>query len=76
MWDLNRPLEGDCSIDFVTKEDKEGKTVLYHSSAHMLGSALENLYGANLCIGPPLKEGFYYDGYIGSNVNFILKNRL
>ena len=71
MWDLERPLEGDCEIEFVTFEDKEGKVVFWHSSAHILGSALENLYGAYLCIGPPLENGFYYDSYVGENVRNI-----
>ena len=71
MWDLERPLEGDCEIEFVTFEDKEGKVVFWHSSAHILGSALENLYGAYLCIGPPLENGFYYDSYVGENVRKI-----
>jgi threonyl-tRNA synthetase len=67
MWDMTRPLEGDCTLEFCTFEEKEGKTVFWHSSAHILGSALENAYGANLCIGPPLEEGFYYDSYMGKS---------
>ncbi len=76
LYDLVRPLEGDCNIEFVTKEDTEGKTVLYHSSAHILGSALENIYGSNLCIGPPLKEGFYYDCYMRKHVSKFYFDRL
>jgi len=68
LYDLVRPLEGDCVLEFLTKEDTEGKATLYHSSAHILGSALENLFGTNLCIGPALKEGFYYDCYMGNDV--------
>jgi threonyl-tRNA synthetase len=68
LWDLSRPLDGDCEIDFCTIEDKDGKTVFWHSSAHILGSALEHTYGSHLCIGPPLEEGFYYDTYMGKNV--------
>jgi threonyl-tRNA synthetase len=65
LWDMTRPLEGDCELEFCTFEDKEGKTVFWHSSAHILGSALENAYGGKLGIGPPLEEGFYYDFYMG-----------
>ncbi len=65
MWDLTRPIEGDCNIEYCTFEDKEGKTVFWHSSAHILGSALENTFGSYLCIGPALEEGFYYDSYTG-----------
>jgi threonyl-tRNA synthetase len=68
LWDLNRPLIGDCTLDFCTFEDKEGRATFFHSSAHILGSAIENAYGAKLCIGPALEEGFYYDAYMGSNV--------
>jgi threonyl-tRNA synthetase len=67
MWDLTRPLEGDCLLEFATFEEKEGKTVFWHSSAHILGSAIENAYGSHLCIGPALEEGFYYDSFMGKN---------
>lgn len=67
LWDLSRPLEGSCTLSFHTFNDQEGKTVFWHSSAHILGSCLENLYGGHLCIGPPLKTGFYYDVYVGDN---------
>ena len=43
-----------------------GKMAFWHSSAHILGQAMELTYGAHLCIGPPLQNGFYYDSYIGS----------
>ena len=68
LWDLFRPLEGDCKLEFATFEDKEGKSTFWHSSAHILGSAIETAYGAKLCIGPALEEGFYYDSYMGKHV--------
>ena len=37
----------------------------WHSSAHVLGEALEGCFGAQLTIGPALEEGFYYDCYMG-----------
>ncbi len=66
LWDLFRPLIGDCKIEFCTF--KEGKNTFWHSSAHILGAALENIYCNKLCIGPALEEGFYYDSYMGDNV--------
>ena len=39
--------------------------MFWHSSAHLLGEALENLYGGYLCHGPPLEAGFFYDAYTG-----------
>lgn len=66
LWDLNRPLIGDCSMQLLKFDDPEGKTVFWHSSAHVLGAAIEAVYGAHLTIGPPLANGFYYDSYMGS----------
>lgn len=66
LWDLNRPLIGDCHLKLLKFEDSEAKTVFWHSSAHVLGAALEAVYGAYLTIGPPLQSGFYYDCFIGN----------
>ena len=70
LWDLLRPLEGDCTIRMLTFDDEAGKMVFWHSSAHMLGEALEVSCGCHLCIGPPLKltprGSFYYDAYMGN----------
>ena len=38
----------------------------WHSSSHVLGEALEALYGVRLTIGPAVEEGFYYDCYYGA----------
>lgn len=38
-----------------------GRQVFWHSSAHMLGEAIERLYGGHLCYGPPIENGYYYD---------------
>ena len=65
LWDLVRPLEGDCKLELLKFDDKEGKMVFWHSSAHVLGECLECNYGGKLCIGPPTEEGFYYDTYLG-----------
>lgn len=69
LWDLGRPLVGDCTLSLLKwdPDDEDVRTVFWHSSAHVLGAALENSYGAQLTIGPPLKSGFYYDSYIGDN---------
>lgn len=39
--------------------------VYWHSSAHVLGEAMELYYGGHLCYGPPIENGFYYDTFIG-----------
>lgn len=61
QWDMTRPLEMDCSLKICGFDTPEGKSVLWHSTAHMLGEALEYKYKGELCIGPPLEDGFYYD---------------
>lgn len=66
LWDLTRPLIGDCQLQLLKFDDPEAKTVFWHSSGHVLGSALESVFGAYLTIGPPLTSGFYYDCYIGN----------
>ncbi|CAA9988286.1 threonine--tRNA ligase, putative [Plasmodium knowlesi strain H] len=65
LWDMNVPLLGSCKIEFLNLENEEAKKTFWHSSAHILGSSLEKLFGGYLTIGPPLKEGFYYDIYLG-----------
>ncbi|XP_044491438.1 threonine--tRNA ligase, mitochondrial 1-like isoform X2 [Mangifera indica] len=67
LWDMNRPLEGNCQLKLVTFESDEGRDTFWHSSAHILGQALEMEYGCKLCIGPCTTrgEGFYYDAFYG-----------
>mmetsp|Transcript_2539 Transcript_2539/g.8516 ORF Transcript_2539/g.8516 Transcript_2539/m.8516 type:complete len:786 (+) Transcript_2539:374-2731(+) len=65
LWDLARPLEGDCSLELFDFESKEGKSVFWHSSSHLLGAVLEEKYGCKLTIGPAIDGGFYYDAYMG-----------
>ncbi len=69
LWDMTRPLVGPVSkLEFCKfDDDRDAKTVFWHSSAHMLGEALEHLYGCKLTIGPPLAGGFYYDSYMGKD---------
>jgi TGS domain len=62
VWDLQRPLEGDCTLELVKFDSDEGRDTFWHSSAHILGWAMEKLYGAHLTHGPPNGDGFFYDG--------------
>eukprot|EP00878_Enallax_costatus_P001087 GHUV01001224.1.p1 GENE.GHUV01001224.1~~GHUV01001224.1.p1 ORF type:complete len:714 (+),score=237.30 GHUV01001224.1:1826-3967(+) len=68
VWDLFRPLEGDCTLSLHSFEDPEGKETFWHSSAHVLGQVLELEFGVDLTIGPCIEEGFYYDCYMGDKV--------
>jgi len=61
LTDLTAPLNEDCSLELFKFDSPEGKHVFWHSSAHVLGEALEILYGAKLCVGPPVEDGFFYD---------------
>ncbi|XP_059768270.1 threonine--tRNA ligase 2, cytoplasmic isoform X2 [Balaenoptera ricei] len=64
LWDLDRPLEGDSTLELLMFEDKEAQAVYWHSSAHVLGEALELRYGGLLCCGPPTDCGFYDDMFL------------
>ncbi|XP_072038749.1 threonine--tRNA ligase 1, cytoplasmic-like isoform X2 [Amphiura filiformis] len=64
LWDLDRPLEEDTSLAVLKFDNDEGQQVFWHSSAHMLGEAMERHYGGCLCYGPPIENGFYYDMFL------------
>ncbi|CAD7676202.1 unnamed protein product [Nyctereutes procyonoides] len=64
LWDLDRPLEGDSTLELLTFDNEEAQAVYWHSSAHILGEAMELYYGGHLCYGPPIENGFYYDMFI------------
>lgn len=60
------PLTKDGSLILYTWNDDEGKKAFWHSSAHILAQAIEELYpGAKLWVGPAIENGFYYDIDLG-----------
>ncbi len=60
--DAQRPIETDANLQLLTWNDTEGKSTMWHSSAHLMAEAIEFYYpGVKLAIGPPIKNGFYYD---------------
>ncbi|MCC8096063.1 MAG: threonine--tRNA ligase [Tannerellaceae bacterium] len=62
IWDLSRPVEEDASIKLLKWEDEQGKHAFWHSSAHLMAEALQELYpGIKFGIGPAIENGFYYD---------------
>jgi threonyl-tRNA synthetase len=62
VWDLTRAIETDASINLHKWDDKEAKHAFWHSSAHLLAEALQELYpGIKFGIGPDIENGFYYD---------------
>ena len=60
--DANRLITSDSTLQLLTWNDQEGKSTMWHSSAHLMAEALEFYYpGIKLAIGPPVANGFYYD---------------
>ena len=66
VWDSTRPITEDATVQLLTWNDDLGKNAFWHSSAHLLAEALEELYpGVKFGIGPPVENGFYYDVDLG-----------
>ena len=62
VLDANRPINENATIQLLTWNDKEGKSTVWHSSAHIMAEAIEfHFPGVKLAIGPPVTNGFYYD---------------
>jgi threonyl-tRNA synthetase len=69
VWDLSRPINKDASIKFLTWEEESGKSTFWHSSAHLMAEAVEDIFpGVKFWVGPPVEKGFYYDMDLGENV--------
>ncbi len=67
--DLMRPINEDAEVKFYTWDDEEGKHTFWHTSAHLLAEALQQLYpGTKFGIGPAIDNGFYYDVEPGGDV--------
>jgi threonyl-tRNA synthetase len=59
---LRDPINESGPIRILTFDDEEGRDVFWHSSAHLMAQAIKRLYPeAQLGIGPPIDDGFYYD---------------
>src|SRR5258708_7048611 len=62
LWDLDRPLEADSTMQILTPKNPEALEVYRHSTAHLLAAAVLELFPeTKLGIGPPIDTGFYYD---------------
>jgi threonyl-tRNA synthetase len=62
LRDLSAPLSDGDDIEIVTARDDEGLWLLRHDAAHVLATAVMELYpGVKISIGPPIEDGFYYD---------------
>lgn len=66
---LNAPINESGEIKILTFGDNDGKQVFWHSSAHLMAQAVKRLYPeAQLGIGPPIADGFYYDIDLETNL--------
>ena len=73
ITDLNKVIQSDKTVKFelLTWNDDEGKSVFWHSSAHLLAEAIQHYYpNSKFAIGPPIENGFYYDIEFPENVSF------
>ena len=60
--DLADPIDADCAIEFLTRDDPRALTLIRHDAAHVLAEAVQGLFpGTQVTIGPVIEEGFYYD---------------
>ena len=60
--ELNRPINEDAKIELYKFEDEQGKHTFWHTSAHLLAEALQELYpGIQFGFGPAVESGFFYD---------------
>jgi len=66
VMDAVLPITEDASLKLLTWDDPEGKSTMWHSSAHLMAETIEYLYpGAKFGIGPDIEHGFYYDIDLG-----------
>ncbi|MEO5894029.1 MAG: threonine--tRNA ligase [Ferruginibacter sp.] len=66
VWDASRPINEDASLQLLTWNDLNGKSTFWHSSAHLMAEAIEDMFpGVKFWVGPPLETGFYYDVDLG-----------
>ena len=69
-WDLTRSITEDSTVNLYKWEDEEGKHAYWHSSAHLMAEALQELFpGIKFGIGPAIENGFYYDVDPGEGVS-------
>ena len=60
--DAYLPIETSASVKLLTWNDEDGKSTMWHSSAHLMAEAIQFYYpNAKFAIGPPIEKGFYYD---------------
>ena len=62
IQDLNQKIINDCAIEIITKKSQEALEIIRHDAAHIMAEAVQYLFPeTKISIGPPIKDGFYYD---------------
>src|SRR5580704_6893487 len=62
LWELDRALEAESTLQILTPKNPEALEVYRHSTAHLLAAAVLELFPeTKLGVGPPIENGFYYD---------------
>lgn len=70
LYDLTRPLPGDCNLDFADGQSEAGLYAIRHTAAHVMAEAICRLWpAAKLAYGPPIDNGFYYDIYLETPIS-------
>ena len=66
VWDISRPIQNDAELKLLTFNDNQGRTTFWHSSAHLMAEAVEDIFpGVKFWVGPAVENGFYYDMDLG-----------
>ncbi len=61
-FDLAEKITRDCTVEFLTFREREGKEIFWHSTSHLMAAAIKKLYpDVKLAIGPAVEDGFYYE---------------
>ena len=68
LQDLSDEINENATVAIITEKDEEGLEIIRHSTAHLLGHAIKQLWDVKMVIGPVIENGFYYD--IASNHRF------
>ncbi len=62
LYDMTRKVPGNAAVKFLTFDDAAGRSIFWHSTAHVMAAAVKRLFpAARVAIGPAIDEGFYYD---------------
>ena len=62
LYDLSRDIDGDASVEIITRDSEDGLELLRHDAAHVLAEAVKEIWPeTQVTIGPAIEHGFYYD---------------